>query len=300
MMEWPSLLPRSTIAANTLQFSSYAVFLFLHGWNTKDCGNQHGTIASKISAIRWHHRILTGYDPETDAGYPLLMRTLKRLSRPVAKKHPLTSNMLRRIFDRLDLSQSEHQLAWGLILIGYFFLLRRGEFLKVDGKWETYVLRYGDLQFYNSAEHVCKSRNATMVGLVLRGGKNNQYGRNEVRYQFATGDPVLCPVRGLAWIRLSGRIHRTRPWDPVSHIGNGRGVGNGHIVQILKHIAREMGLDERNYSTHSIRIGGSTALLNAGAQPLVIKLLGRWLSDCYQEYPVLLAKGSMGVSKLMC
>ncbi len=139
-----------------------------------------------------------------------------------------------------------------------------------------------------------------MIEMVLRGGKNNQYGRNEVRYQFATGDPVLCPVRGLAWIRLSGRIHRTRPWDPVSHIGNGRGVGNGHIVQILKHIAREMGLDESNYSTHSIRIGGSTALLNAGAQPLVIKLLGRWLSDCYQEYPVLLAKGSMGVSKLMC
>jgi hypothetical protein len=48
-----------------------------------------------------------------------------------------------------------------------------------------------------------------------------------------------------------------------------------------------MGLDERNYSAHSIRIGGSTALLNAGAQPLVVKLLGRWLSDCYQEYPVL-------------
>jgi hypothetical protein len=49
-----------------------------------------------------------------------------------------------------------------------------------------------------------------------------------------------------------------------------------------------------------IRIGGSVALLNDGARPLVIKLLGSWLYDCYQEYPVLLAKGSVEVSELMC
>lgn len=300
LMEMPALLPRSRPVENTLQFSSYAVYLFLHGWNTKERGNQHGTIASKVSAIRWHHRVLTGYEPEMDAGFPLVMRTLKRLSKPVAKKHPLTSNMLRKIFERLDLSQSGHQLVWGLFLIGYFFLLRRGEFLKVDGKWESYVLRYGDIQFYDSNEVVCKSKRAVMVGIVLRGGKNNQYGRNEIRYQYATRDPLLCPVRGLAWIRMAGRVHKTKPWEPVSKISSNHGVGNGHIIQVLKQISRDMGLDERNYSTHSIRIGGSTALLNAGAQPLVIKLLGRWLSDCYQEYPVLLAKGSVGVSELMC
>jgi hypothetical protein len=89
-------------------------------------------------------------------------------------------------------------------------------------------------------------------------------------------------------------------WEPISKILKGHGVGNGHVIQILKLVYQDMGLDERNHSTHSIRIGGSTALLNAGALPLVIKLLGRWLSDCYQEYPILLAKGSVGISGLMC
>jgi len=299
-MGMPAVLPRTAAASNAIQFGSFAVYLFLHGWNTKDRGNQHGTIASKVSAIRWYHQVLTGYDPETDHGYQLLMRSLKRLSKPVAKKHPITADMLRRIFDILDLSQSGHQLLWGLLLIGYFFLLRRGEFLKVDGKWEKYVLRSGDIQFYDEHEVLCKSTNAAMVGIVLRGGKNNQYGRNEIRYQYATGDPLLCPVRGLAWIRLAGRKNRTRPEDPVSHITSGHGIRNSHMVQLLKYAAREMGLDDSHYSTHSIRIGGSTALLNAGAQPLVIKLLGRWLSNCYQQYPVLQAKGSMGVSKMMC
>ncbi len=63
---------------------------------------------------------------------------------------------------------------------------------------------------------------------------------------------------------------KTKPREPVCIIGDNSGVGNGHTIKVLKQVAREMGLDEKNYSTHSIRIGGS-----AGAQPLSIKLLGR-------------------------
>jgi hypothetical protein len=69
LMEMSSQLSRSRSVANTLQFSSFAVYLMLHGWSTKEHGNQHGTIANKISTIRWHHHILTGYGPETDAGF---------------------------------------------------------------------------------------------------------------------------------------------------------------------------------------------------------------------------------------
>jgi hypothetical protein len=92
-MEMPSVLPRSTSVANTLQFSSFTVYLILHGWNTKESGNQHGFIASKISAIRWHHHMLTGYDPETDAGFPLM----KKHSKPMEKRYPLAVKMPRNI-----------------------------------------------------------------------------------------------------------------------------------------------------------------------------------------------------------
>jgi hypothetical protein len=88
--------------------------------------------------------------------------------------------MLRGIFVLLDMSQSGHQLVWGLLLIGYFFLLSRDEFLKVDGKWKNCVLLFGDAQFYDENERACKVRHATMVGIVLRRGKNNQLGRNEI------------------------------------------------------------------------------------------------------------------------
>jgi hypothetical protein len=223
--------------------------------------------------IHWYHRALVGYKPETDAGHALLMQALKRLSKPVVKKHPLTGIMLRGIFDLLDMSQSGHQLVWDLLLIGYFFLLRCGEFLKVDGKWKKNVLLFGDAQFNDGNERPCKVRHATMVGIVLRGGKNNQFGRNEIRYQFATGDPLLCPVRGLARIRIANRAHKTQPREPIARASPNHGVENGHIVQLLKEVATTLGLNPSNYSTQ-IRIGGSTALLNSGANPLVINCSG--------------------------
>jgi hypothetical protein len=193
------------------------------------------------------------------------MRTLKRLSMPVEKKHPMTPDMLRWFFRRLDLSQSGHQLLWGLFLIGYF-LLRRGEFLKDDGKWESYVLRYGDIQDYDRNEVVCRSKNAAMSVLTLRGGKNNQYGRNEI--YISTRPVTLYSARCEDWPRYvwpDECTKRSRGREPVTKISKDHGFGNGHIIQVLKQISKDMDLDDRNYSTHSIRIGGSTALLNTGA-----------------------------------
>ncbi len=74
------VLPHKESFANTLQLGAFAALLFLYSWNAQERGTQHGTIASKISAIRRHHLAPVGYDPETDAGHALLMQALKHLS----------------------------------------------------------------------------------------------------------------------------------------------------------------------------------------------------------------------------
>jgi hypothetical protein len=135
------------------------------------------------------------------------------------------AEMLRKILGLLDLSKSGGQLVRGLLLIGHFILLCRGKFLKVDGKWEKCVELFGGAQFYSSREELCQAKHVKMVGLVLSGDKSNQFVRNEIRYQFATGSAVLWPVRGLAWIHLANRIHKTNPWEPMSRIQINDGVG---------------------------------------------------------------------------
>lgn len=69
---------------------------------------------------------------------------------------------------------------------------------------------------------------------------------------------------------------------------------------MIKKAAARCGLDPMRYSTHSVRIGGATALLNAGADHLVIKLMGRWMSNAFEDYPVLSSKGTADLSRQMC
>ena len=45
-----------------------------------------------------------------------------------------------------------------------------------------------------------------------------------------------------------------------------------------------IGEDPSEFGTHSYRIGGATALFAAGADPTVIRTMGRWSSDCYRLY----------------
>ena len=42
--------------------------------------------------------------------------------------------------------------------------------------------------------------------------------------------------------------------------------------------------DPTQFGTHSLRIGGATALFAAGADETVIRTMGRWSSDCYRLY----------------
>ena len=91
-------------------------------------------------------------------------------------------------------------------------------------------------------------------------------------------------------------------WYGFGRASFGGGVNVASVIKILKALAKSMGLDPVNYSehsSHSVRIGGANLLLNAGCDPLIIKFLGRWLYNCFEECPVLLAQGTLGVSQLM-
>ena len=299
-MHFPIALDKNNDDANTIQLDAFVVYCWRFGMNRRNEGNKHTTISGKVSAIRWQHQRLFGYCPGVDSRHKLLMNGVKRLSDPVEKKHPVSTKMLRRIYSGLDLTRPKNQLLWGLMLLGYFFLLRRSEYFLLEGVYYEHVLQYGDLNFYNEDEEKCSEEEATMVGMLLRGAKNNQYGRLESRYQFKSGDDVLCPVLAVRWIKKAGAGFGTKQDEPVSNMGIMQGVSVGAIVKYIKMCALASGLNPWNFSSHSLRVGGSTSLPNNQCSPLVIKLLGRWNSDCYQAYPVLLPSGCRGISRLMC
>ncbi len=107
-----------------------------------------------------------------------------------------------------------------------------------------------------------------------------------------SGHDLICPVVGLQHIRKASK----QLGYTASLTGD---IRSQELSNTIKAAAIIHGFDARDYSTHSVRIGGATALLNSGVDSLAIKLLGRWLSSCFEEYPVQEAKGTRGLSKAM-
>ncbi|ETI54780.1 hypothetical protein F443_02479 [Phytophthora nicotianae P1569] len=93
-------------------------------------------------------------------------------------------------------------------------------------------------------------------------------------------DPIICPVAPLKHIL---RAREEVADDSIFLCGE---TTSADVATALKATATSAGVSAANYSTHSIRIGGATALLTGEASRLSIKLLGRWLSNCFEHYPV--------------
>ena len=71
---------------------------------------------------------------------------------------------------------------------------------------------------------------------------------------------------------------------PLFRSPNGSPFKYEYVNKLVKLLMRTIGEDEDAFSTHSLRIGGATALFAAGASPTVIRTMGRWSSDCYRLY----------------
>ena len=140
---------------------------------------------------------------------------------------------------------------------------------------------------------------AGMVSICLGDAKNNQYGREVQRFQHAATDDVFCPVRAARLIVLAAWALGTRRDAPALSCGAAGGLRHRDLSTWIKAAATAHHMDARRFSMHSIRIGGATKLVNTGADRLLIHLLGRWHSSVFEDYPVLTAEGTQGLSHLM-
>ncbi|POM61290.1 LOW QUALITY PROTEIN: hypothetical protein PHPALM_29715 [Phytophthora palmivora] len=106
----------------------------------------------------------------------------------------------------------------------------------------------------------CEAALAITVAFLLCGAKNNQFGRQEFRVQHLTYDVVV----------KAAKIMSTRQDKPVLKMSQRGGVSSTQVATVIKTAASEAGLDTTRFSIHSVGIGGTTKLLNAGVDRLVI------------------------------
>ena len=86
---------------------------------------------------------------------------------------------------------------------------------------------------------------------------------------------------------------------PMFRKANGDAFTTDDIRDCVRLVMRAVGEDPLQFGAHSLRIGGATALFAAGADPIHIRTMGRWSSDCWRLYVRACFQQTISWTKLM-
>ena len=105
-----------------------------------------------------------------------------------------------------------------------------------------------------------------------------------------------------------GRLQKAHPerfgqgseaHKPLFRRANGAPILASQVRILLEMAAHIEGLPSDRYGSHSLRIGGASALLHAGVPIDIIKRWGRWVSDSFQRYLWEANEDARGLSQRM-
>jgi len=88
----------------------------------------------------------------------------------------------------------------------------------------------------------------------------------------------FCPVLFLREY-LAATAKGSTPTDPLLRHQDGNMVVRRHVVDLLKRVASEHGVDPDTIMGHSIRIGAATHLAEGGMSFQDIMMFGGWLTE---------------------
>lgn len=251
----------------------------------KDRGNAAGTILAKISHISWYHQRYQGFSVGLLPNHKLALRGMVRLSKPPVRKAPVTIPILRAMYQALDFGSTHDRVLWGATVMGYFFLLRRSEYLAIQGRKHGYAIQRADVKFKDKRGHICsQAKKIHSVSIQFRGSKSDQVGIGCTRTLNSSSTPWCCPVRAVYFLVKHHCNIGAPPDTLLCRISLARDVQAATVTAALKDAARSVGENPVHFATHSLRSGGATALFAANVDSLSIKMFGRWSSDSYERY----------------
>ena len=171
------------------------------------------------------------------------------------------------------------------LLTAWFFMMRASEFCDSNGVNVDHVLRGLDVKLSKEDEPV-EVGLATEVTVQFRKTKADQEAFGSCKTMARTGVAHLCPVEALDAYRkvCPGRFQGAEAHKPLFRWGNGTMLKRVEVQFLLQRAATAVGLPPERFLSHSLRIGGASALFQASADIELVKRMGRWTSSSVQRY----------------
>ena len=281
---------RSSKANNTLRayksdFKHFGLFCAKHGFNSMPTEPKvvslyltHLSANSKISTLRRRlvsigivHKLKGFY---LDTKHPIIIENFMGIKRKIGSiqtgKKPILINHLKQIINVIDdqkIEKIKKLRNRTLVLVGFGGGFRRTELISID---------YEDLDFVDEG-----------VKITLRRSKTDQFGKGLVKgLPYFTNDQY-CPVTSLKnWINLSkiktGPIFRRFAKGPI--ITNNR-LTDQSVVLIIKDSLKLAGIENKNFSGHSLRSGFATVAADSGAdERSIMAMTGHKTTEMVRRY----------------
>ena len=281
---------KSSKANNTLRayksdFRDFADFCAKHGFNSMPTEPKivslyltHLSISTKISTLRRRlvsigvvHKLKGHY---LDTKHPVIIENLMGIKRKKGSiqigKKPILINHLKEIINVIDNQKIEKIKKLRnrtLILIGFGGGFRRTELISID---------YEDLDFVEEG-----------LKITLRRSKTDQFGEGMVKGIPYFTNEKYCPVISLKnWINLSkiktGPIFRR--FAKGSILTSNR-LTDQSVVLIIKDCLKLAGIENKNFSGHSLRSGFATVAAESGAdERSIMAMTGHKTTQMVRRY----------------
>jgi len=245
------------------------VALYLTYLSTKDA--KMSTLKRRLVSIGVIHKLKGHY---LDTKHPSIIENImgiKRRKGSIQKgKKPLLISSLKTIIDTIDQQNKEKIKILrdrSIILIGFSGGFRRNEIVS---------LNYDDLDFVPEG-----------LKIKIKRSKTDQFGEGAIKALPYFDNSQYCPVVSLKnWIDIarinSGALFRR--FSKGSRLTEKR-LTDQTVALLIKEYLQLAGIDNKNYSGHSLRSGFATSAAESGAEERsIMAMTGHKSSEMVRRY----------------
>ena len=229
------------------------------------------TIKRRLVSIGVIHK-LKGY--YLDTKHPSIVENIMGIKRrkgsaQIGKKPLIISNLKQiiNVIDDLKIDEIKKLRDRSIILIGFSGGFRRNEIISLD---------FEDLDFVEEG-----------VKITLKKSKTDQFGEGSLKGLPYFNNPKYCPVLSIKnWLRVtkinSGAIFRR--FSKGSKLLDKR-LTDQSVALIIKYYLELAGIDNKNYSGHSLRSGFATSAAESGAdERSIMAMTGHKSTEMVRRY----------------
>jgi len=229
------------------------------------------TLKRRIVSIGVIHKMKGHY---LDTKHPAIIENImgiKRRKGSIQKgKKPLLINNLKKIINAIDENikdEIKRLRDRSIILIGFSGGFRRNELVSLD---------YNDLDFVQEG-----------LKITLRKSKTDQFGEGSIKGLPYFDNTQYCPVISISkWLEISkinsGPLFRR--FKKGLRLSDNR-LTDQTVALLIKEYLNLAGIDNKNYSGHSLRSGFATAAAESGAEERnIMAMTGHKSTEMVRRY----------------